>query len=589
MAISDEQALAYTKTLNNPTDDDWANWMDSYGVDPTQLSRISGQSYDSVLSRYNAAKSKRSGLIAQPSSGTMLPSNWQTSTQPAQPAYTPPPPPAYTPPPVSAGMSSAEIARLYRQFADNNGGDTEQNRTSAINYLSGYGVTASAINDAYRTYLGSPPVQPAPPPAPAYTPPSSGTMLPSNWQGSGSQTKLSDDQALSYLQKYMPANAADSDFVRVMDTYGISAEQLSRLSSVPVSEIQARYNKAKNTPSGMLATANKTLSSYTPTTAAKVTTSSYTPSASYSPMAANSFSMPSQSQITPYASTFKPTIPETKYAPVLDRKVTTDETIEGRLGNLLSTDQYGSYTNQVVRQAVERAMMAFAGRGLLNTSMAAQAGQEAAISKAIEIAGPDAQTYFQQGRANQDANNVFARDEQGFMYDLNKMGQQQGFDMDKLGAQNYYSMAQNSQQYQYDLQKLAMQQALQREEMALNTALKKDEFAINQAQFDAKLTQGDKQFLTELSSKYDLANLDVASQNAAAKVANDNKVQLMNIESVDKAYQSYVQRLANIDADTNLEPDAKTAMKNAAGKDFDLYAKAKGISWDMQLGTRFSV
>jgi hypothetical protein len=93
------------------------------------------------------------------------------------------------------------------------------------------------------------------------------------------------------------------------------------------------------------------------------------------------------------------------------RTVTDDMTIQGRLNDVLGQDASGNYTNQVVRQAVERAQQQFAKRGLVNSSMAAQAGQEAAIAKAIEIVGPDAERFFQQGRANQDARNVFARDE----------------------------------------------------------------------------------------------------------------------------------------------------------------------------------
>jgi hypothetical protein len=101
-----------------------------------------------------------------------------------------------------------------------------------------------------------------------------------------------------------------------------------------------------------------------------------------------------------------------EYKPVLQREVNAKtETIEGRIGNILARDEAGNYTNDAVRQAVERATQQFAKRGLVNTSMAAQAGQEAAIAKAIEIAGPDAERYFQQGRANQDASNTFARDE----------------------------------------------------------------------------------------------------------------------------------------------------------------------------------
>ena len=121
------------------------------------------------------------------------------------------------------------------------------------------------------------------------------------------------------------------------------------------------------------------------------------------------------------------------YTPALNRQIdAANETIEGRIKNLLGVDANGNYTNQVVRQAADRAMQQFAGRGLLNSSMAQQAAYEAAISKAIEIAGPDAKTYFEQGRANQDANNIFARDAQ-----LNK------YDLDKLAAQNSFTAGEN--------------------------------------------------------------------------------------------------------------------------------------------------
>lgn len=70
-----------------------------------------------------------------------------------------------------------------------------------------------------------------------------------------------------------------------------------------------------------------------------------------------------------------------------------NETVEGRIGGLLQTNPDGTYVNQVVRQAVDRQNQTFNARGLLNSSMAAQAGQEAAISKATEIAAADAAVY----------------------------------------------------------------------------------------------------------------------------------------------------------------------------------------------------
>jgi hypothetical protein len=77
------------------------------------------------------------------------------------------------------------------------------------------------------------------------------------------------------------------------------------------------------------------------------------------------------------------------------------ETIEGRIGSLLTTDQQGNYTNPVMQQAVNRQTQAFAARGLRNSSMAQQAGQEAAMSQAINIAAPDAERYYQNRRAGE--------------------------------------------------------------------------------------------------------------------------------------------------------------------------------------------
>ena len=86
-------------------------------------------------------------------------------------------------------------------------------------------------------------------------------------------------------------------------------------------------------------------------------------------------------------------------------RVDDPQTVEGRLNNLLKTDDGGTYTNPVIRQAVDRALQAFNGRGLLNSSMAQQAAQEAAISKATEIAKSDAETYA--AAAKQNAQNAW--------------------------------------------------------------------------------------------------------------------------------------------------------------------------------------
>lgn len=62
--------------------------------------------------------------------------------------------------------------------------------------------------------------------------------------------------------------------------------------------------------------------------------------------------------------------------------------------NELKTAAIADSNNPIVRQAMARAMQSMNGRGLLNTSMATQSAQEAAIAKALEIAAPDTAAYY---------------------------------------------------------------------------------------------------------------------------------------------------------------------------------------------------
>jgi len=99
--------------------------------------------------------------------------------------------------------------------------------------------------------------------------------------------------------------------------------------------------------------------------------------------------------------------------------VSTSQTVQGQLGNITATNDQGVYTNPLMTRATTRANQAANKRGLLNTSMANQAGQEAVLSAALPIAQADAKAYQTQGLANQNAMNTFgtASQAQGFKTD----------------------------------------------------------------------------------------------------------------------------------------------------------------------------
>lgn len=235
----------------------------------------------------------------------------------------------------------------------------------------------------------------------------------------------------------------------------------------------------------------------------------------------------------------------------IDRQVdAAKETVEGRVNNILAQDGKGGYTNPVVQQAANTAMQQFAGRGLLNSSMATEAASQAAISKAIEIAGPDAQAYYNQGRANQDAQNVFQRDTITNARDVAK--QERGYQNEQITLDK--NLAFNREQLQ-----------LKREEMA----------------------QSGSQFNKELQFKYDSFQLGETSRKDAAELAQKYSIEINSIKAVDGAYDLYLRRISDIDNNKDWTPEVKTQMKNSAGTDFDIYAKAKGIVYEQQFGGRY--
>ena len=268
---------------------------------------------------------------------------------------------------------------------------------------------------------------------------------------------------------------------------------------------------------------------------------------------------------------------EAQFEPNLDRAIDpATETIEGRLNGLLGTDAQGNYINPVVRQAVDRAMQQMAGRGLLNSSMAAQAAQEAAIAKAIEIVGPDAERYFQQGRANQDAQNVFARDERQHGYNLDTLDKTHGYDMEKINAQQRNELDRMGISHGYDLSKLSAQQRNELEKLAINNDYS---VAAKERDYVFTATENDK----------DRANRLAQANISASRPPDDNnwRMELARLEQagrqgdaranvVSNAYGKLMEQAMQITGDSNMDADAKANLLNQQAGIFDNFAQANG-------------
>jgi hypothetical protein len=94
-------------------------------------------------------------------------------------------------------------------------------------------------------------------------------------------------------------------------------------------------------------------------------------------------------------------------SPVLSQ-VQGNETVAGQLGDLLKSG------SPLLEQSRNRAIVQAAGRGLQNSTLAAQAGEEAFISAAVPIAATDAATFSQRAQGNQAAQNQFGQNQQQF-------------------------------------------------------------------------------------------------------------------------------------------------------------------------------
>lgn len=264
------------------------------------------------------------------------------------------------------------------------------------------------------------------------------------------------------------------------------------------------------------------------------------------------------------------------YKPNLNQEVDAKTmTIEGRLNNVLGTDAKGEYTNPVVRQAVGRAMQQLAGRGLLNSSMAMQAAQEAAIAKAIEIVGPDAERYFAQSGKNQDAQNVFARDEQQNKYDLNRMKVAHGYDLERMGSQQGYDLEKMGSQYGWDISRLNEQQRIDLERLSVVNGY---ETTAKGREYDFVGSQNDKDRLNRLEvagiSRADnqddrLFRLEADRLNREATQGNQRA------QVVSNAYGNLMENELKILA-MDLDAKAKVRMLNQMSESFNRLALSNG-------------
>lgn len=203
-------------------------------------------------------------------------------------------------------------------------------------------------------------------------------------------------------------------------------------------------------------------------------------------------------------------------------------TVSGQMEGLLSQ------SNPYIGRARTRAAQTANSRGLLNSSMAAGAGEAAAIDAAMPIATQDAQTYGQSQLANQQATNAARAQNSQLLTDVNKAN------TDAL------NVIPNAQVQLSSSQQLAQQQAGLQEQLS-------------QGDFNRQLGTME----ADVAAKEQFATFDANIRTQLAAIQQDYAVELETLSqnyeiqknldtSMGSMYDGALRSISNVLADPNM-------------------------------------
>lgn len=238
--------------------------------------------------------------------------------------------------------------------------------------------------------------------------------------------------------------------------------------------------------------------------------------------------------------------------------VTNPQTVQNQLTGIIDAN------SPLMQQARTGALQQMNQRGLINSSMAVGAGQEAVIRQALPIAQQDAQTFARSGEFNANAANQMAQFNTGQTNTASQFG---------AAASNQAALANQA----------AQNTAAQFTSSAANQASLANVSAQNQAaQFTAgAANQASQQYAQALNATVNKM-LDQSMQYALANADSQTKIELQNIDAqtrkdlaaTEAAYKNQMQASASANeifqqvskniSDLMANPDLETAAKQAA-------------------------
>jgi hypothetical protein len=214
--------------------------------------------------------------------------------------------------------------------------------------------------------------------------------------------------------------------------------------------------------------------------------------------------------------------------------VTSDQTVEGRLSSIMNAN------NPIIQMARSQAMQTANGRGLLNSSMAGQAGEAAAFQSAMPIAQQDASTAAKAASYNADEANQFGIK-----------------NADALNARGMQGLQTNTQ-----IQLQGMQGETQRDVTAMQGQTSKDIAGIQaQTQLTTQGMQGQTQRdVSQLNadSQQRVTQLQGQNQQAVQEMQNQNQALLQTNSQAASAFNQALVSMTNINSNDKMDANAKT-------------------------------
>lgn len=229
-------------------------------------------------------------------------------------------------------------------------------------------------------------------------------------------------------------------------------------------------------------------------------------------------------------------------------------TVEGRLQGLMASD------NPLMQQARLQAQQQAASRGLQNSSMAVQSGQQAAYASMMPIASQDANTVYDSEKTeygtradsalmNQDYLNSRGLAEQGFGYDTSLMNQ------DIEGKRSL------------QLDRFGQETSLQEGDFAGRTSLQDDQQAANTARDAAKFQSDTTLQTADFAGRTGLQDDQqaAAAAAAAAKFQSDTSLQEQGIAG-QQTLQTDAQKAAAAAAAAKFQSDTALQEQGLLGQ-----------------------